>query len=349
VLWKVALVAVAIGAALVSWPAAAVERLYSEQIYATLQPLLTSASNLAPFALFDVLLVAASVTWVVLAAVDLGRRGWARAALRALVRTAVWGAAVYLVFLAAWGLNYRRTPLIEKLRFDPRAVTADAARRAATEAVEQVNALHAPAHRAGWVGAAVVEPMLAGGLAQAVGDLGGPSAIVVARPKATLLDWYFRRSGVEGMTDPFFLETLMADDLLPYERPFVVAHEWSHLAGIADEGEANFVGWLACLRGSPGDQYSGGLFLYGELARSLPPRDRATVAAGLAPGPRDDLRAVRARIAGQVSPRLSAAGWRVYDSYLRANRVEAGAASYAEVVRLVVGTTFAQGWRPVMR
>jgi hypothetical protein len=43
------------------------------------------------------------------------------------------------------------------------------------------------------------------------------------------------------MTDPFFLETLVASDVLPFERPFLVAHEWSHLAGIADEGEANFV------------------------------------------------------------------------------------------------------------
>jgi hypothetical protein len=50
-----------------------------------------------------------------------------------------------------------------------------------------------------------------------------------------------------------------------------------------------------------------------------------------------------------VSPRISAAGWRVYDSYLKANRVEAGAASYAEVVRLVLGVRFDADWRPVRR
>ena len=32
------------------------------------------------------------------------------------------------------------------------------------------------------------------------------------------------------------------------------------------------------------------------------------------------------------------AGWRVYDRYLKANRVEDGAASYARVVRLALGT-----------
>jgi len=59
--------------------------------------------------------------------------------------------------------------------------------------------------------------------------------------------------------------------------------------------------------------------------------------AALGSGPREDLRAIRQRFAREVSPRLSIAGWRVYDSYLRANRVDAGSASYGEVVRLVLG------------
>jgi hypothetical protein len=144
------------------------------------------------------------------------------------------------------------------------------------------------------------------------------------------------------MTDPFFLETLVASDLLPFERPFVVAHEWSHLAGFADEGEANFIGWLTCLRGDVPAQYSGWLSLYTELASGLPRRDRVDLAAGLAPGPRADLQAMADRLARNVSPAVSAAGWRVYDQYLKANRIEAGAASYAEVVRLALGTDLGQ-------
>ena len=47
------------------------------------------------------------------------------------------------------------------------------------------------------------------------------------------------------------------------------------------------------------------------------------------------------RYAREVSPRVSTAGWRVYDSYLKANRVAAGTASYDEVIRLVLGTRVA--------
>src|SRR5215510_11427393 len=74
---------------------------------------------------------------------------------------------------------------------------------------------------------------------------------------------------VAGMTDPYFLETFVASDLLPFERPFVVAHEWGHLAGFADEGDANFLAWLTCLHGTPAHQYSGWLSLYSEIVSGL--------------------------------------------------------------------------------
>jgi hypothetical protein len=143
------------------------------------------------------------------------------------------------------------------------------------------------------------------------------------------------------MTDPFFLEALISSDLLVVERPFVVAHEWAHVAGLADEGEANFAAWLTCLRGTPAHQYSGWLFAYGELVGSLRARDRRAVEAQLAPGPRSDLIAIRERLQRHVNPRVSAAGWRVYDRYLKANRIPAGMASYSEVVRLMLGADVA--------
>src|SRR5713101_264021 len=335
---RAALVAMAIGAAFVPIPPVVVERLYSTRVYLALQSLLTSWSNRVPIALLDPLIAGVGLVWIGLAVRDVrSATTWFLSALPILARTIVWSAACYLIFLAAWGLNYRRLPLVDKLSFDASAVTADAARAAGGLAAVRLNTLHAQAHAEGWAAADAVDPSLANAFARAVHEVGIRRTIVVARPKRTALDWYFRRAGVDGMTDPLFLETLVARGILPFERPFVVAHEWSHLAGIADEGEANFVGWLACVRGRVGDQYSGWLFLYSELARAVTARDRAMLAATLGPGPRADLQAIRDRFAREVNPRVSTAGWWVYDSYLKANRVEAGAASYAEVVRLVLG------------
>ena len=264
-------------------------------------------------------------------------------------RTVVWGAGFYLAFLLIWGLNYRRVRLADKLQFDAHAVSPDGAAALATTAVNELNALYDRAHASGWFALTAIDPSLAASFARSQRELGVPTAAVAGRPKTTVLEPYFRRAGVAGMTDPYFLETLVERELLPFERSFVVAHEWAHLAGYADESEANFVGWLTCLRGSIADRYSGWLFLYDELSRAVRPADRAALSARLAPGPRADLKAIADRLRRQVSPAVSAAGWRVYDRYLKANRVEAGAASYAEVVRLALGARFGPDWTPQLK
>jgi hypothetical protein len=329
-------------AALLPLPPQFVDRWYTARVYGTLQPVITSVSNLAPFALLDLFLGAIAAAWLTLAVRDLRRapsrmRGvWLIAR-----RSLIWSSALYLVFLALWGLNYRRPRLRDVLPYDAAAVTADAAAAAGGLAVDRLNTLYARAHAAGWPAAGAVDASLERDFARTVRDAGIGREVVPARPKRTVLDWYFRRAGVDGMTDPFFLETLVAGSVLPFERAFVVAHEWSHLAGITDEGEANFTAWLSCARGAPPAAYSGWLFLYSELAGAVSATERAALSNALAPGPLADLRAIRDRFARDVSPRVSAAGWRVYDSYLKANRVAAGAASYDEVIRLVLGTRVA--------
>ena len=320
-------------------PADVVERWYSTGVYPPLQRVLTQFSNITPIALLDVLIVCLPILWVVPALRDVRRSARVRTSIvRWALRTAVAAAALYLVFLITWGMNYRRVPLEQKLRFDSRAVTSDAARDAARVAAARLNALYAAAHAAPPRAAGDVDAALALGFAVATRALGASGTTVPARPKRSLLDLYFRPAAVAGMTDPFFLETLVESHLLPVERVFVIAHEWSHLAGFADEGEANFAGWLTCIRADTPAQYSGWLFLFDELANSLPRADRADAAARLAAGPRADLRAIAARLTRDVRPQVSAAGWRVYDRYLKANRIDAGAASYAQVVRLVLGT-----------
>jgi hypothetical protein len=338
------LLLVAGAAAAMPLPPSSVEHWYSSGLYLRFQPPMTAAANRVPVALLDLLIVVVLGAWIATAVQDArSGRGAMRALGRVAVRTLVWSAGLYLLFLAAWGLNYRRVRLIDKLPYDPSKVTAGAARDAAITTVGRLNALHDGAHAAGWDAPWTADSALAAAFDRARRDAGVARAIVVGRPKPTLLDPYFRIAGVDGMTDPFFLETLVVRTALPFERPFIVAHEWSHLAGIADEGDANFVGWLATMRGSIGDQYSGWLFLYGELSRAVPARDRAAIIAALEAGPRADLQAIRDRFAREVRPRIANAGWRVYDSYLKANRVSAGAASYAEVIRLVLGVRLPGG------
>lgn len=336
--WRILLASLALIGLLVPLPPSFIERRYSSGLFPSIQASVTAASNRSAVPWLDVLLVVVAA-WLVAACLrDVATRRPFRALVRVLWRLATVVAIGYLVFLMMWGLNYRRVPLNQRLPFDRGRITPESAATLARDTVVRVNALYDVAHRGGWSGPFDIDPTLARAFQETIRSLSWPRAVVPGRPKQSVLDLYFRRAGVAGMTDPVFLETLVASDVLPFERPHVLAHEWAHLAGITDEGEANFLGWLACVRGSVPHRYSGWLFLYGEVIGALPREVARAVSASLESGPRADLREARERAAREVSPRLSSAGWQVYDRYLKANRVDAGTASYAEVVQLVLGT-----------
>jgi len=337
--WRATLVVMAAAVAVTPAPRSLVESLYSARVFPLVQHWATGLSNRVGVALFDLLIVAAALWWAGSIIVDIaGRRPFPRVFVRIFARSITAAAVVYLAFAAMWGLNYRRMPLTARIAFDERAITPAASRDLANRAADEVNALYVSAHSELALTGGGAGPGLESGFAAAQQALHIQRPALPGRPKRTLLDPYFRAAGIEGMTDPFFLETLIVGGLLPIEEPFVVAHEWSHLAGFTDEGEANFVGWLTCLRATDAAKYSGWLFLYSQAVASLPASDRAAVTARLRPGPRRDLEQIAERVRRDVRPRLSAAGWRVYDQYLKANRVEAGTASYAQVISLVLGS-----------
>ena len=336
------LVAMAAAAAIVPLPPDRVERLYSHGVYPAVQRKLTLLTNLSPIALLDVgiavLLLALVWTW----AVRRRRQGWRAASRRMFVTLVRVSAVVYLAFLALWGLNYRRVPLEQKLDYDRGRLTRDSVLAFANRAAQAVNAGYQPAH---------ASPVSLNELQYDFWDaelkLGSAGLTELGVPKRSLLTLYFRRAAIDGMTDPIFLEVIINPDVLEIERPMVVAHEWGHLAGYANESEANFIAWLTCVRGDPLAQYSGWLSAYEHAVRALPRADRPALTP-LDPGPRDDLRAMGARYA-RSSPVVRKAAESVYDEYLRANRVPEGIGSYDAVLRLMIGTSFGENWTPAMK
>jgi uncharacterized membrane protein YgcG len=324
-------VALAFAAACVPVEPAWVERVYSRSIYLSLQSYLTAASNLLPIALLDVA-IGLLLVWLAAAFLRDRRHRARRPAMRAAVRLGVSLALIYLLFVATWGLNYRRLPLEATVAFDRARVTEAAAIRLATTAVARVNAEHAAAH------AAVFDAdALAAGFADAQRFVGAPRRATLGKPKWSLAGLYFRQAAIDGMTVPVFLEVILNPDLLAVERPSVLAHEWAHLAGYADESEASFIGWVAGVRSEdPVARYSAWLDAYG-LASTALPRDVRAAIPPLDPGPRADLRAIAARYdRSSLVVRRAARG--VYDSYLKANRVEEGIESYAAALKLILGS-----------
>lgn len=330
----------------------AIERGYSTSIYPKIQAILTPVSNLVPFALFDVLTVAAVVV-LILAVTVAAVRARAERRLRplgaVLASIATSAAIVYLIFLAVWGLNYRRVPMEERLALARGAPSTEQVVTLGLDAIRRMNGLYREAHRTGWEPDPRHDRALLDAYTFVQQKLGDASVAVPGRLKSSIYGAYFRWTTVDGMVDPFALEVLANPDLLPFERTFVAAHEWAHLAGFADEAEANFVAWLTCIRAGPAAQYSGWLSLYWQIGSEVGPDDRRRLWEAVAEGPRRDVQAINDRLQRGQLPFLQKASWRVYDRYLRANRVEEGIRSYGKVITLIFRARFEDGWVPVRR
>jgi len=346
------MVLAALAAAALPIDSRTIENAYSVSIYPKIQAVVTPVSNLVPFALFDVLTVVAAVV-LILAVTFAAARAKAqrhiRPVLGVLASIATAAATMYLIFLVLWGLNYRRVPMEERLALDRGLPSSEQVVTLGMDAIRQMNGLYQEAHRTGWEPDPRYDRALVDAYAFVQRTLGNASPAVPGRLKSTIYGPYFRWTTVDGMVDPFALEVLANPDLLPFERTFVATHEWAHLAGFADEAEANFVAWLTCIRAEAAAQYSGWLSLYWQIGSEVGLDDRRRLWDAVAEGPRRDIQAISDRLQRGQLPFLRNASWRVYDRYLRANRVEEGIRSYGKVITLILRARFEDGWVPVRR
>ena len=341
--WWVLASVIALLVLLVPIPAWIVDDFYSRDAYPWFQKIVTGATNVLPVAVLDLLLIG-----VLLAVLYRARRLFSVVKQRG-VMDALWEtfrrvvratAVALILFTWAWGFNYRRIPLesvtpdgkptlsVEQLQTGMADANALASRLRPMTQRDEGN-YHS-------IRLDLVEPMK-----QALLSLNRVPLQTPGQPKFSLvLSPFFRWSGVTGMMNPFGLETIVSPDLLPFERPFVLAHEWAHLAGHADEAEASAVGWLACMKASPVAAYSASLYLIGEAASALPPAEREKAMARLDAGVRTDLDAIAERMRKEQHPRVQEATSEVYGQYLKANRVQDGVASYRRALTLVLASPF---------
>jgi hypothetical protein len=119
------------------------------------------------------------------------------------------------------------------------------------------------------------------------------------------------------------------------QKPFTMTHEMAHGFGVTDEGDCNFIAWLACRKAAdPWTRYCGA-YTYWRYAAAEMPRD--TVSKMLDSMPAVVLRSLELvrqndRKYEDWMPRLRDA---IYSNYLKRHGVSKGLRSYNEVVILV--------------
>ena len=118
------------------------------------------------------------------------------------------------------------------------------------------------------------------------------------------------------------------------KSPRALAHEWAHVGGFTDEGDANYIGTLACLRSAdPLIRYSGAFWTYGDLPEAQRRRLR------LDPRVIADFQASRERFLRHYKPQLFAFQWRVLRQVpAQQRRAAAASRPTASSCKLLVGT-----------
>ena len=319
-----------------------VERFYSRGLFPYVQGFTTSLSNLVPLAVLD-LLIFGGLILVVIRCVRIVRSGGIISGLWEGVRRVIRVAGIVtILFVCLWGFNYKRIPLDTALR-QPAGVSPAIPQLQAS--IADANALAGRLRPTLNLGAndpsyEQVNVALRMPFNKALSVLGQAPLMTPGRPKYSLiLTPFFTWAGVNGMIDPLALESIVHPDLLPFERPFVLAHEWAHLSGHADEAEASAIGWLACMEAGPEMAYSASLFLIVEAGSALPAPLWQDARAKLDEGVRADLTALAKR-QEKERPAVRRTAFRAYDQYLRANSVDDGVASYSRALSLILASPF---------
>ena len=334
-----------------------VERFYSRGLFVALRWIWDYTLGLSPVPLLFVFW-AVAVVWIGVRILlrRPRRKGAAHPPLRTRVgrfgrSIAAFAGALVFFFYVLWGFNYDRVRIETRLGLETPSLAA--AELADEAAWASRSAAEARAAIPGATDAVLDSRLLPSGLesrlrvalGRVLKGMGYPAPGRV-RVRTFVPGGWMMSFSSSGIYIPYFAEGYAAGTILPCETPFTRAHEMAHGFGFTDEGDANFLAFLACAASDePLIRYSGFLsyweYVGSDLSRAAPAEFRS-LWGGLPAGMKADIQAVRANW-NRYRGAIARASNRIYDRYLRSQGVREGMQSYSRFVNLVVAWTKAKG------
>lgn len=259
---------------------------------------------------------------------------------RAFLKVAAWAGKLVFFFYVLWGYNYNRIGIEKQLGLeippmDTAALTAEAswASRMSVESRASIPGV-SPEVLSKIVLPTSLESDIRSVLVPVLRKAGYPTPGRVRVRPFIPGGWMMRFSGT-GIYIPYFGEGYAADNLLPFEKPFTMAHEMVHGYGITDEGAANFLAFLACAASSlPAVRYSGYAAYWSYAAGELPRAEFKALWEGLPEGMKADLQAAQ-KNAARYRGALDRISRKIYAQYLKSQGIDDGLRSYSRFVGLV--------------
>ena len=308
---------------------------YATRIYPAVSTALSWVAAPFGFSLTEIVVVVfiALAIWLIIKAIR-RKRPWWRCVLGEL------GLILVLVawFSGAWGLNYFRSNLYERLGSTPMPYEEAEFQEFLGTFAENLNAnwcdVEGIDHKA-------VEREIKAWYTALPPECGLCKPGKWQHPKKMLFNRLYSAVGVLGFIGPAFDEMHVNHDVSPLEFPYIYAHEYSHVLGVSNEAEANFWAFEAC-RASENQaiRYSAWYMLLtftaGNIRSLLGEEAYHAWADTLIPEVYVDLELAQLHWQELRWPWLSKAQHKFYNLFLKTNRIADGTANYGQVLRLVL-------------
>ena len=348
--------------------------IYTTRIYPIIGSLLSPISGLFPFALGD-LFIALSIVWVIFYPIyeikwrkQLAKRFFFLAAKRGCYpkkkvvfgRVAEYLLWVYAWFYIAWGLNYSQPNIYCRTGMKPVEVSEAKFREFAYRYADSINYLSEERrvkseetafddHRESQFNGMVDDGLknrVRDTVLKSYNEIGAKEGINAPfnqhpHAKTMLFTPLSSMSGVTGSMGPFFCEFTLNGDIRPHDYPAIYAHEFAHLLGIANEGEANFYSYIVCTASSDkAVKFSGYYHIFFHVLRNvfdiLGEKEGEKFLKYIRPEIIQLAKSDRNYWLSKRCKVLDAAQDFIFDLYLRGNHVAEGRKSYSGVVGLIL-------------
>ncbi len=358
--------------------------IYTTRIYPIIGSLLSSISGLIPFAVGDIF-IALSIVWGIFYPIyeikwrkQLAKRFFFLAAKKGCYpkkkvvfgRVAEYLLWVYAWFYMAWGLNYSQPNIYCRTGMKPVEVSEAKFREFAYRYADSINYLSEERRVKSEETAfddqreSQFNGMVDDGLKNRVRDavlkgyneIGAKEGINAPfnqhpHAKTMLFTPLSSMSGVTGSMGPFFCEFTLNGDIRPHDYPAIYAHEFAHLLGIANEGEANFYSYIVCTASSDkAVKFSGYYHIFFHVLRNvfdiLGEKEGEKFLKYIRPEIIQLAKSDRNYWLSKRCKVLDAAQDFIFDLYLRGNHVAEGRKSYSGVVGLILAWESRHAKRP---
>ena len=243
---------------------------------------------------------------------------------------------LFFLYTVCCGVNYYRTPFSVKAGFEVRESSLDELKELCACLAKQV-ARADGARSEDWYGDV---PGKAAAAMEKLGETYPELDGFYPRPKALAVSEILSVQQLSGIYSPFTVEANYNGDMTPYNIPHTACHELSHLRGFMREDEANFIGFLACLKSDERQflysAYVMGWVYAGNALAAADPESYVEIRGLLKAEILTDLEANN-RFWDQYEGKVADAAEAVNDTYLKANSQEHGVESYGMAVDLMLG------------